>query len=335
MEGGEFPGKCIYGLIEVYLRNIRAESRLIDGDKIMVLLTALKEFCKTGCDRFAFLIKYLQTAGIPYSILRISGFRHILVRYGDQIYSPEYMTRTFTAHYDRVPGTPGANDNSAAVFQLLLFAERLSKSRNVHNIQILFTDGEELPGGDRVENLGSYKLAEEFIREGISDTVFYVFDMCGIGDTIIRGTSGEDLLRLRGLTSMPVYTELRRIGDYTEAVLLSANRGRYLNIPVPFSDEIGFILNGFPAFQFSVLPWEEAVRYSIDSESGKTQGVRAGVRKPGNGDGSPAAWGQRHLITDTPEKLNESAFLAVATLLKAFMQFGVPSESLTTADVYD
>ena len=65
----------------------------------------------------------------------------------------------FTAHYDRVEGSPGANDNSIAVFHLLRAASLLSK-RKISSWMIIFTDKEEISAGESLEEQGSFSLAQ-------------------------------------------------------------------------------------------------------------------------------------------------------------------------------
>src|SRR5512133_707767 len=94
-------------------------------------------FLAPDLDRCAFISAWLRAREIRHSVVELAGKRHIVVRFADDAYDPRFRMKTLVAHYDRseCPEGPkwpqgnqcssGANDNSAACFQLMLFAERL------------------------------------------------------------------------------------------------------------------------------------------------------------------------------------------------------------------
>ncbi len=224
------------------------------------LFQDLKAFIETK-DRFEFLRDWLLRCGITGRKIELHGHRHLLVRFNQHNYSPYEKTKVFVAHYDRVPGTPGANDNSAAVFQLLCHAGRTSQAPTHNNLQILFTDGEELIEGAHPNKQGSYLLSMLLREQGVKNCRFYVFDMCGIGDTVAIGGAGSLLLqqaRRDGLIPASFYNFA--IGELQQtAAQIREFQGRPADwIYSLFSDDLGLLLGGYPAACISVLPTHEA-----------------------------------------------------------------------------
>ncbi|MGL4524139.1 MAG: M28 family peptidase [Spirochaetia bacterium] len=224
------------------------------------LFRDLSAFINTN-DRFGFLRYWLHRCGIRGRKIELKGHQHLLIRFDQHQYSPYEKTKVFVAHYDRVPGTPGANDNSAAVFQLLCHAGRLSQESTHYNVQILFTDGEELLGGNHPNQQGAYQIANLLREQGIHNCRFYVFDMCGIGDCIVIGGAGSLLLqqaRSDGLISANFYNAAIQELQFT-ASKIREFQGRPADwIYSSFSDDLGLLLGGYPASCISVLPTEEA-----------------------------------------------------------------------------
>ena len=159
--------------------------------------------------------------------------------------------KTLIAHYDRAAGTQGANDNSAACIQLLLFAQTLLQKRDAHNIRIIFTDGEEA-GADGIKNQGAYRLGQGLRALSMQQDDIFVFDMCGSGDTLIlseSGIYGRDTRKTATLMALH-----RRCRIYADA----ACRGRWLSLPTAYSDNAGLISAGLTAQVITVLPRAEA-----------------------------------------------------------------------------
>ncbi|MCK5737300.1 MAG: M28 family peptidase, partial [Spirochaetaceae bacterium] len=143
----------------------------------------LKNFCSENADRKEILLASLKRRNIPFDIIPLEGAYHIALpvpRAGKM--DGEYFRVTLVAHYDRVEGTPGANDNAASVFQLLNHWEEITRLGWNHRTQILFTDKEELTGDMAATDQGSWLLAKHLKRLGAKNILFFVLDMCGIGD---------------------------------------------------------------------------------------------------------------------------------------------------------
>ena len=208
-------------------------------------------FLEPAADRRTFITALLAAQGIPYRTVTLQDKTHIVITYRQSAYNPRFKMKTLIAHYDRAAGTQGANDNSAACIQLLLFAKTLLHKRDAHNIRIIFTDGEEA-GADGIKNQGAYRLGQGLRALSMQQDDIFVFDMCGSGDTLIlseSGIYGRDTRKTAALTALH-----RRCRIYADA----ACRGRWLSLPTAYSDNAGLISAGLTAQVITVLPRAEA-----------------------------------------------------------------------------
>lgn len=94
---------------------------------------------------------------------------------------------TVGAHYDAVPDCPGANDNGAAVIQLILAAKKLSDQGLEPNVDFCFWDHEEIYGSPV---MGSKLYAN--LREKCLPEKALVWDVTGIGDVFYYSGGPED-----------------------------------------------------------------------------------------------------------------------------------------------
>ncbi|MDR2552571.1 MAG: Zn-dependent exopeptidase M28 [Treponema sp.] len=232
------------------------------------------EFISPGADRFTLLRSVLKENGLSCRVLALAGKRHIVLSGGppgddgedpwSTALSPQ--TRTiFTAHYDRTANSPGANDNGAAVFQLVETALILRRKRREGGKDplFIFTDGEELSGGESLKNQGSYSLGIYLKERGLGNGRIFTFDACGTGDTLIISTTAEELLKNkkgRGAESARHRARVLR-----GAALEAARRARLeqvMLLPTPFSEDAGFLRSGMAAQTITVLPREEAASFA-------------------------------------------------------------------------
>lgn len=249
-------------------------------------------FCSPG-DRFAALTRALGDALVSYEVVEAGSFRHVQVR-GARAAMPAAGEKLLLAHYDRVPGTPGANDNGASVLALV---DYLTRPRKTPALRVIFTDGEELAGQGAAEQ-GSYALARSW--GGVKGLLPLVLDMTGIGDTLVLGHLAEQLVRrVRGQPS-PVEP-----GD-SDKVRRAAKRFLSIcggtEIDTPFSDDLGLLLAGVPAVQLSLLPRKEAAAYRRTGEL-------------------PPSWRTMHSADDKPETLWPASRALMADVLGRFDQF--------------
>ncbi len=215
-----------------------------------------KEYISSQCDRLSFLRGYLAENGIQTSVVSLSGKNHIYVNFPSSSYDPTFKIKTVISHYDRVSGSPGANDNSFANFALADFAASLSKKTHfAHNIRIFFTDGEEL-GEEGVSSQGAFALAELFRRLGIKNDDVYVFDSCGRGNVAVLARAGLD-----AKSSAKFKKSFMNLYQRTAALLKLSSPDAWITLPVPYSDNAGFLACGIPAVAITFLPADEAELY--------------------------------------------------------------------------
>ncbi|QEN05991.1 M28 family peptidase [Thiospirochaeta perfilievii] len=255
-----------------------------------------KEFCELNCNRREIIVSILEREGIPYSIINFEDSIHIVL-FPYNLVSKEH-SNVLLAHYDRVENTPGANDNSAAVFYLLYHGKRIKNKK--HNSIIIFTDKEELVGDSSVTSQGSYKLGRYLRSKSINNLSFYVFDMCGIGTTILLGTAGENLIKShykKSYIDSTIRGRINRVKNNAEEILLSVNSGEFFYLNPLFSDDLGLILNEYPAVLISLLPYREAIDYKM------------------NPNKLPKSWLTNHSLDDKIETLDPRSWNILSPLL--------------------
>lgn len=213
------------------------------------------EYIKTDCDRLSFIRNYLKENGVDTNVIELEGKKHISVTFPISSYNPTFKIKTVVCHYDRVPGVPGANDNSAANLAVADFAVRLSKQRKAHNMRIFFTDGEEL-GINGIFEQGAYALAEYLKKNRITKDEVYIFDGCGRGTVAILGQAG-----LLSKTSSDFKKSFFALFKHAEELLQKTSPGSWMSLPMPYSDNAGFLARGVPAIVITFLPKEEASLY--------------------------------------------------------------------------
>ena len=281
----------------------------------------IADFCAADTDRYDILKRTLQRRSIPFEVIPLEDARHFALPVPNASgLDDEYYRVTLVAHYDRVEGSPGANDNAAAVFQLISHWEEIRRLGWHHRTQILFTDREELTGTMSATDQGSWHLARHLKRLGADNILFFVLDMCGIGDTPVWGRS----IRKAGL--LPAGDAVSRAYEVMESFLKRYTRGRDYGLNPMFSDDLGLLLGGYPAFQLSLLPRSEAEALHIqygDRPHEADPEAPARVREQLRSD-LPPSWKNNHSPDDRPEKLEAGAFLLVSRILRDLARYRFP-----------
>jgi hypothetical protein len=234
------------------------------------------EFIAPEADRFSILTALLDELDLKYERMDIAGNRHLFVF----PVPPERALRAgagqepggravpawgqtpipviLVAHYDRTAYSPGANDNSAAVFQLIETAMSL-KEKRVPRWLIIFTDKEELCFGEGIRDQGSYTLARKLRKAGFGGSRFYIFDACGVGDTLVISTTTDRLLRDEEGPGIPKTRRLaRELRNWALEAARNLRMEKVILLPTPFSDDAGFLRAGIAAQTITVLPSQEA-----------------------------------------------------------------------------
>jgi hypothetical protein len=230
------------------------------------------DFISPMADRYGILESLLDELQMESRVFPIAGNRHFFIFPRKRPFKASegkgFPFRgqnpvILTAHYDRVPGSPGANDNSAGVFLLLKTALRLREQQADHWIMI-FTDKEELGKGEHIEDQGSYTLGETLRQGGLGDARVFIFDSCGTGDTLVISTTTEYLFK--NSTGTGVQRTLRMTSELRNKALETARRlnmDRVLLLPTPVSDDAGFLRAGIAAQTITVLPMREAAAFAF------------------------------------------------------------------------
>jgi Peptidase family M28 len=187
-------------------------------------------------ERQAAVARWLQARGVEPARHRFATFEgqgeNFVVDVGSGA-----RTLVLIAHHDAVPGSPGANDNAAAVAILLTFLERLPRLVPPGmRVRLLFTAAEEL----------GYLGARAYVRDVSLDDIVGVLslELCGIGDSLAVWDVGGQTPFLARVRAACQGQGLRPDETYHEV-------GR---IPVFGSDHRAFAALGVPAYGLSVMP---------------------------------------------------------------------------------
>jgi Peptidase family M28 len=216
---------------------------------------------------------------------------------------PGPRTLLLASHHDAVPGSPGANDNAAAVGILYALAARLTGAppRRLR-VRLAFFGGEERAMlGSRVHV--RRRDAAALLRELVG---VVSLELCGIGDS----------LALWDVSPALEQTDLVRAFVATvEALGYRRDRTYHLAEPVPFfgSDHRPFVDRGVPGVGLTAIPQAsmEPLRAFIYG------GVRGILIPPAR---RPAPFTTYHTVDDAPETLELPTLAAVETALMALIR---------------
>lgn len=142
-------------------------------------------------NRFAFISSYLTENQIPFEVQDFGVGRNIVMSFGER---PNWV---ILGHYDiAVPGIQGANDNSAAVAQLVDLSSRLYRAGYCGDLQIVLADLEEPSLYGMSVGAGYYARQLAFQPE-----LVLVLDVSGFGSKLVMSlpTDGEMVYRFAGL----------------------------------------------------------------------------------------------------------------------------------------
>ncbi len=279
------------------------------------------DYLSQECDRASFIQDWLESHGVKTNRIVIEGKNHILVQFSSSAYNPQFRIKTVIAHHDRVPGSPGANDNSAADWQLMLWAVRLRDYPMFHNVRLFFTDGEEL--GWSVTKQGAFGIAQTFRRLGITSDDVYVFDACGRGEVPILSRSG-----LTSTASQKFKDQFSDLFLRTQNLLKEATEGRWMTLPVPYSDNASFLACGIPAVAITMLPADEASLYAreinqnkslessvMNREATKNQRLIGNIPDFSYKEHLPKTWSLFHTPNDDASSLTKESFSVMQKIL--------------------
>lgn len=213
------------------------------------------DFLQPDCNRKEFIQEKLLSYGINSSSIVIDGKTHIYVDFSKNNYNTRFKIKTLVAHYDRVPSSTGANDNTSGVFALIEAAKRLSTSDFVHNTRIIFTDGEE-DGRFGVLEQGAFSLAKRLKELNSIDGEVFVFDCVGRGEVPVISE-----IEFPKNVDVSFYRKYMNLVSNTNSIISNYSPYNNMILPTSFSDNAGFIANGIPAVLITMLPKDEVANY--------------------------------------------------------------------------
>jgi len=217
------------------------------------------DFIEHPQNRKEFIQNMLNNNGLDAPILQMDGKNHIYVNFPKAQYSKNKSIKTIIAHYDIYPGSPGANDNSFAVYCILKWAVWLHKgyqnSQAQHNVRVIFTDGEEC-GEDGVKSQGAFPLAKVFKNLNIVNDDIFVFDCMGRGDVHCICNCSIPF------SPNSFFGKKYNALEQKACVAISKiSNGNCFKIKSNYSDNASFLANGIPAICITMLPFDELQKY--------------------------------------------------------------------------
>ncbi|MCL2600460.1 MAG: M28 family metallopeptidase [Treponema sp.] len=229
------------------------------------------DFIAPDADRFAVLFDHVQTLDLNTLVVSIEGNRHFFLfpdginlklSPGDAFPFRGETPVVLTAHYDRVDGSPGANDNSAAVFMLIKAALRL-RELGAGKWIIIFTDKEELLSGEGIQEQGSYSLAIKLCQLGLENARVFNFDACGTGETFVFSSTADYLLEKNIKPSLrKTSLRMKALREMVFDAARNSHISHVLSVPTPFSDDAGFLQGGIPSQTVTILPSAEVAPFA-------------------------------------------------------------------------
>jgi hypothetical protein len=211
--------------VEVYLNNPNPGL----ADVVRVLAG------KSDAERRATLARILRFKEIEYQVHRYLTSDDAGANFYFELGSGERVI-VVSAHYDAVPGSPGANDDASCVASVLGVYERLkTESLRGLKVRFVFFDDEELG------LVGS----KAYVRENQQENVIamYSLEMCGIGDMIAVWDLKKKDRERPGIRTLLRTLEEMKFDHVVEG-----------KIPRFGSDHRKFAERGIPAVALTVIP---------------------------------------------------------------------------------
>ena len=245
----------------VPLAPVASVEDVIRGDAAPLSLSRLLEG-RDNAAREQAVASFLTARGIPFTTHRFETFEGRGTNYAVEVGRGDRVLM-LAAHHDAVPGSPGANDNAAAVGILLdVIARAAVVIPPSLRVRFLFPACEEL----------GYLGAREYVRDVGTAGVIGVLslELCGIGDSVAVWDAGASSPFLRTVGGALEDLGLRRDESWHQV-------GR---IPVFGSDHRAFAAAGLPAYGLTVIPAREADALRSFVLSPVRSALMHGVRRP-------------------------------------------------------
>jgi peptidase M28-like protein len=212
---------------------------VIGGERSPLALSRLLEG-RSNDERQAAVASYLAARGVPFARHPFQSSEGSGENFTVELGSGRRVL-LLIAHHDAVPGSPGANDNAAAVGILLTLMDRLAASVPPGlRVRLLFTAAEERG------YLGARKYARGANLAELAGVLS--LELCGIGDTLALWDAVDRTPFLGRVRAAFEGMGLRRDESYHVA-------GR---IPLFGSDHRAFAPAGVPSYALTVVPSAQA-----------------------------------------------------------------------------
>jgi hypothetical protein len=283
------------------------------------------DFIAPNADRKGILLKQIEALKLNSAAINVAGNDHIFIfppgqrslrGSGGAFPFKGEAPYLLCAHYDRVAGSPGANDNSIAVFHLLKAAIILSQ-RGIHSASsgsayrwiVVFTDKEEIGAGEHFEDQGSYSLAEKLKSWGLEKARVFNFDVCGCGGVLLFSTTTDLLLQdINKPNIQKVRGDISLVRNHALETANLLRLDRAILAPTPFSDDAGFLRAGMAAQTITTLPENEATQYEafLRSRSDFARLLVSGQFTEKHR--LPETWRSLNSNMDTPSRLTPEFF---------------------------
>jgi Zn-dependent M28 family amino/carboxypeptidase len=239
--------------------------------------------------------RYLAARAVPFETHRFASFEGSGHNFAVEVGEGDRVL-VLIAHHDAVPGSPGANDNAAAVGILLRLLARVAAApRAGLRVRFLFTAAEELG------YLGAREYVKKTDQRGVTGVVS--LELCGIGDTLVLWDATEETPLVRAFAHAAEGLGYGRDENYHIV-------GR---IPVFGSDHRAYWEAGIPACGLTIVPAREADRLRQFVFSPWRSTFRQLVRRPPPFD-------TYHTSGDLSDTLDPAALDRVGAALEALIR---------------
>ncbi|HTO12935.1 MAG TPA: M28 family peptidase [Candidatus Binatia bacterium] len=266
---------------------------VLRGPANPLALTRLLEG-RDNAGRQAAVARWLHRRGVPFRRHRFATLEGAGENFAVDVGGGD-RALVLIAHHDAVPGSPGANDNAAAVAILLSLLDRWSSRPPPTRVRVLFSACEEI----------GYLGSRAWVREhGVGDVRGVLsLELPGVGDSLAVWDALEPTPFLR-----TVCATLEGLG-------LRADEGHHVvgRIPVFGSDHRAFAAAGVPAYGFTSVPAAEAAALRQFVFHPVRSAIRASVRRPPPFD-------TYHTARDTGVMLDPAALDRMAAALTAVVE---------------
>jgi hypothetical protein len=208
---------------------------VIRGSRTPLALVRLLEG-RTNAEREAAVARYLRARGVPFTLHRFESDEGSGENFAVDLGAGERVL-LLAAHHDAVPGSPGANDNAAAVGLLLSLLEQLAAAppRKLR-LRFLFTAAEERG------YLGARYYARDIDVGELAGVLS--LELVGIGDSVVIWDAADET------------PFLSTVGAALEDIGLARDAGYHVvgRIPMFGSDHRAFAPLGVAAYGFTLVP---------------------------------------------------------------------------------